>query len=92
MGLELRRDQKQNLRSKWWYGRYMVDGKRHFINLGVEVKGKAPENLREQGDMAFECSRTLAAAKMKELLAEAHSQKTATHHLKELYEIKSGEV
>jgi integrase len=69
----------------------MVDGKRHFINLGVEVKGKVPENLREQGDMAFECSRTLAAAKMKELLLEARSTKTAKHHLQELYEIKAGE-
>jgi hypothetical protein len=91
MGLELRRDKNHELRSKWWYGRYMVDGKRHFINLGVEVKGKVPENLRERGDTAFECSRTLAAAKMKELLAEAHNTKTAKHHLQELYEIKAGE-
>jgi integrase len=92
MGLELRRDKNHNLRSKWWYGRFMVDGKRHFTNLGVEVKGKAPSDLRKSGDTAFECSRTLAAAKMKELLAEAHSTKTAKHHLKELYEIKAGEA
>lgn len=92
MGLELRRDSKQQLRSKWWYGRYIINGERKFVNLGVEVKGKVPENLRQHGDMAFECSRTLAAAKLKELLAEAHSRKTAAHHLQELYEIKSGEA
>ena len=91
MGLELRRDKKHNLHSKWWYGRYMVNGKRHCINLGVEVKGKVPKDLRKQGDMAFECSRTLAAAKLKELMSEASSTKTASHHLQELYEIKAGE-
>ncbi len=91
MGLELRRDKNHNLRSKWWYGRFMVNGKRHFTNLGVEVKGKAPKNLRERGNTAFECSRTLATAKLRDLVAEAQSQKTATHHLEELYEIKSGE-
>ncbi len=91
MGLELRRDKKHNLRSKWWYGRYMINGKRHFINLNVEVKGKVPKNIRKQGDMAFECSRTLASARLKELVAEAHNHKAAEKHLQELYEIKSGE-
>ena len=92
MGLELRRDKKHNLRSKWWYGRYMINGKRHFTNLGVEVKGKVPKNIRKKGDMAFECSRTLAAAKLKELIAEAHSHKAAEKHLQELYELKAGEA
>ncbi|QHI70111.1 tyrosine-type recombinase/integrase [Tichowtungia aerotolerans] len=91
MGLELRRDKNHNLRSKWWYGRYIINGKRHFTNLGIEVKGNAPESLRKRGDMAFECSRTLAEAKLKELVSEAHSRKTAAHHLEELYEIKAGE-
>lgn len=91
MGLELRRDKKHNLRSKWWYGRYMIDGNRRFTNLGVEVKGRVPKNLRETGDTAFECSRTLANAKLKELMSKALSTKSATHHLHELYEIKAGE-
>ena len=91
MGLELRRDKKHNLRSKWWYARYTVNGKRRFVNLGVEVKGTAPKTLRKQGNMAFECSRTLAAAKLQELLNEANSHKAAEKHLQELYEIKSGE-
>ena len=91
MGLELRRDSNQQLRSKWWYGRYIINGERKFMNLDVEIKGTVPKNLRKQGDTAFECSRTLASAKLKALIAEAHSRKTAAHHLQELYEIKSGE-
>ncbi len=91
MGLELRRDSKQQLRSKWWYGRYIINGERRFVNLGVEVKGTVPGNLRRDGDTAFECSRALASAKLKELTTEARSRKTAAHHLEELYEIKAGE-
>ena len=91
MGLELRRDKKHNLRSKWWYARYTVNGKRRFVNLGIEVKGTVPKTLHKQGNMAFECSRTLAAAKLQELLNEANSHKAAEKHLQELYEIKSGE-
>ena len=91
MGLELKRDKNHNLRAKWWYGRYMINGQRHFINLGVEVKGTVPKSLRKQGNTAFECSRTLAAAKLRVLISEATSKKTAAHHLQELYEIKAGE-
>ena len=46
MGLELRRDADHNLRSKWWYGRYTVNGKRRFINLDVEVQGNPPADIR----------------------------------------------
>jgi integrase len=69
----------------------MINGERRFVNLGIEVKGSVPKNIRTQGDVAFECSRTLADAKLKELIEHAHSRKTAAHHLQELYEIKSGE-
>ena len=91
MGLELRRDANQQLRSNWWYGRYMINGERRFVNLGIEVKGSVPKNIRTQGDVAFECSRTLADAKLKELIEKAQNKKTAAHHLQELYEIKAGE-
>ncbi len=77
MGLELRRDENQVLRSKWWYGRYTANGKRNFINLGIEVRGTPPENLRHEGDMAFECSRTLASAKLNELIRSVNNQKSA---------------
>jgi len=91
MGLELRRDKNHNLRSKWWYGRYTLDGKRRFVNLGVEVKGAPPNDLRKTGNTAFECSRTLAQARLGDFLKEAQGRKTATQHLQELYEIKAGE-
>ena len=91
MGLELRRDENEQLRSKWWYGRYTINEKRRFVNLGIEVKGTVPKNIRTQGDVAFECSRTLADAKLKELIEKAQNKKTAAHHLQELYEIKAGE-
>jgi integrase len=91
MSLEVTRKKDGSLRSKWWYGRFEVNGKETCVNLDVEIKGTVPKNLREQGDTAFECSRTLASAKLKALIAEAHSRKTAAHHLQELYEIKSGE-
>jgi integrase len=91
MGLELRRDANHNLRSKWWYGRYTVNGKRRFINLDVEVQGNPPSDIRQKGSTAFECSRTLAQAKLNELIRNANSSKTAEKHLQELYEIKAGE-
>ena len=47
--------------------------------------------MRKEGDTAFECSRTLATAKLEDLIEKGHSRKTAAHHLHELYEIKAGE-
>ncbi|QHI68456.1 tyrosine-type recombinase/integrase [Tichowtungia aerotolerans] len=91
MGLEIQKKKDGSLKSNWWYGRFEMDGRNHCINLGVEIKGRIPKTLRKQGDTAFECSRTLAGAKLKELQSEARNTKTAKHHLQELYEIKAGE-
>jgi integrase len=91
MGLEIQKKKDGSLKSNWWYGRFEVDGKTHCVNLGVEIKGRIPKTLRKQGDLAFECSRTLAGAKFEELKKDARSTKTAKHHLQELYEIKAGE-
>ncbi len=91
MGLEIQKKKDGSLKSNWWYGRFMVNGENHVINLGVEIKGKVPKTLRKQGDMAFECSRTLAASKLQDMIHEAKSHKTAEKHLQELYELKAGE-
>lgn len=91
MGLEITRKKDGSLRSKWWYGRFTVNGKSTCVNLGVEVAGKAPQTLRMRGDASFEHSRMRAQVKLEELKREAHSRKTAAHHLEELYEIKAGE-
>ncbi len=68
MGLELRRDKNHKLRSKWWYGRYTINGKRRFVNLDVEVQGVPPNNLRKLGDLAFERTQTLAQKNLDELI------------------------
>jgi integrase len=92
MGLEIQKKKDGSLRSKWWYGRFEVNGKETCVNLDVEIKGTVPKKPQKYGDTAFECSRTLAAAKLKDLMTDAHSRKTAAHHLQELYEIKAGET
>ncbi|VGO23139.1 tyrosine-type recombinase/integrase [Pontiella sulfatireligans] len=90
MGLELKRTANKTLRSKWWYGRYTFNGKRQFINLGVEVRGTPPDSLRQTGNAAFEHSRLTAKVKLDGLISEAHSHKNAEKHLEELYALKSG--
>lgn len=91
MGLEIQRRKDGTLRSKWWYGRFEVDGSLKCINLDVEICGNIPLKLCQRGDNAFENSRMKAQFKLDQLKKEAHSRKTAAHHLQELYEIKSGE-
>lgn len=91
MGLEITRKKDGTLRSKWGYGRFTANGKSTCVNLGVEIKGRIPDTLRDQGDSAFEYSRMRAKVKLDELKVEAHSRKAAAHHLEELYEIKAGE-
>ncbi|MDF7824132.1 tyrosine-type recombinase/integrase [Pontiellaceae bacterium B12227] len=90
MGLEITRKKDGSLRSKWWYGRFTMNGKNTTINLGVEIKGRVPNTLRKVGDLAFERSRTQAQVKLDGLISEAHSQKNAEKHLEELYALKSG--
>lgn len=91
MGLEIQKKKDGSLKSNWWYGRFEMSGKTHCVNLGIEIKGRIPKTLRKQGDLAFECSRTLAGAKLEELKKDARNTKSASHHLRELYEIKAGE-
>ena len=90
MGLEIARKKDGSLRSKWWYGRYEVNGEKHCTNLGVQIKGRVPPTLRKLGDPPFESSRAQAQEKLNLLISEARSRKTAEHHLEELHEIKSG--
>lgn len=90
MGLEIQRKKDGALRSKWWYGRFTVNGKSSVVNLGVEIKGRVPESLKHRGDNPFEHSRMKAQVKLEELIAEANNHKTAEHHLEKLYELKGG--
>lgn len=91
MGLEITRSKNGSPRSKWWYGNFTVGGERKYVNLGVEICGQVPASLKETGDVAFERSRMKAQLKLDAFKQDAHSRKTAAHHLQELYEIKAGE-
>lgn len=91
MGLEITRKKDGSLRSKYWYGRFEVNGKTKTVSLNVEIKGTIPETLREIGDPFFERSRAQAQVKLDELIREARSHKAAEKHLQDLYELKSGE-
>lgn len=85
MPLELRDN------SKWWYGRFQVNNRRFCVPLNVEVRGKIPSSLKQEGDVAFERSRAKAQAELEQLVAEARSKAVAERHLEKLYEIKTGE-
>jgi len=76
--------------SKWWYGRYQVNGKRHCVNLDVKIAGTPPKSLRDEGDAAFERSRGLAQAKLNQIVADTKSNKTAESLVQSLHEIKYG--
>ncbi len=75
MSLEIQKKKDGSLKSNWWYGRFAINGKSTFVNLGVEIKGDVPKTLHEQSVIAFECSRTLAAAKLKDLIAHKRGHK-----------------
>jgi integrase len=91
MGLEISRKKGGTLRSKYWYGRFEVNGQTKCVTLDVEIKGRIPATLRKEGDIQFERSRAQAQMKLDELVREARSHKAAEKHLQELYELKAGE-
>lgn len=92
MALEIVRKKDKTLKSKWWYGRFEVNGKTKCVNLGIEIRGEVPPSLRKIGDPLFERSRAQAQVKLDGLVQEARSHKAAEKHLQELYELKSGDA
>jgi len=92
MPLELRTQRDGTLRDTW-YGRYEVNGRRQYVNLGIKLAGTPPasRSLREEGDTAFERSRAAAGAKLDSIVAEARSHQGAERLVEKLYEIKTGE-
>ena len=77
MGLEITRKKDGTLRSKYWYGRFEVNGQSKTASLNVEIKGRVPATLRDTGDPRFERSRAQAQVKLDELIREARSHKAA---------------
>jgi integrase len=87
--VEIRKGRQGKLR-KSWYGNYEINGKRHCINLGVEVKGTAPDSLRDFGDVVFERTRAKAQDRLETIVKEARSLKNSQHILEKIYEQKTG--
>jgi integrase len=85
MPLELQRG-----RSKWWYGRFEVNGRNLCRNLGVEVKGVIPAALSQLGDMVFERSRAKAQAALEKLQVDAKKRSTAEELVQTIHEIRTG--
>lgn len=77
MGLELKKG------SKWWYGRWMRDGKRHFSCLKVEAVGKP-------GEEAFEASKKEAQEAFEKVLADFQVQKRPEDLVQEIHRVKYG--
>jgi len=83
-GLEHRKD------SKWWYGRFQIDGYRKVKNLRVEMKGTPPGPTNEHGSAQYIRSRALAEAALKTLLADMNSRKTAEELAQAVHEVRTG--
>lgn len=85
MPLELQRG-----RSKWWYGRFEVNGRNLCKNLGVEVKGVIPASLAQLGDTIFERSRAKAQAALEIIQLDAKKRSTAEELVQTIHEIRTG--
>jgi integrase len=76
--------------SGWWYGRFLVNGELHRVNLGVRIQGRRPASITETGDTKFEQTRGKAQAKHDQVLADIRSKKTAEELAQRVMEIKMG--
>jgi integrase len=76
--------------SKWWYARPVIRGKRIFVNLGVEVRGRRPASLRELGDRDFEESRRAAQAVYTSRYGGNISHNEAAEYHRKMYLLLTG--
>lgn len=77
-------------RSKWWYGRVVVNGRKIKKNLGVEWRGEPPPALSGVGDAVFERSRAKAQAALERLQSELKRRSTAEELVQTIHEIRTG--
>lgn len=47
MGLEIQKKKDGSLKSNWGYGRFEVDGKSHYVNLGIEARYRSSPIARK---------------------------------------------
>ena len=83
-GLEIQRG-----KSKWWYGRVDMNGRRLNKNVGVEIQGTIPPKLSDLGDALFERSRAKAQAALEKLGADMKRRGAAEELVQTLHEIRT---
>src|SRR6188768_1681017 len=76
--------------SKWWYGRFTVNGHSKLINLNVEIKGRRPQSITEQGDGPFERSRGKAIQEHDRVLDQIRSKRNLEELTQRVIELKTG--
>ena len=91
MSLEMRVESNGDVR-KIWYGRFMINGKRECVNLGVKMLGTPPASLKlkDRGDAEFERTRGMAEQRLKEVATEARNTRDSGRLVEKLYAIKTG--
>ena len=77
-------------RSKWWYGRITINGRKVSKNLGVEIRGAIPARLSQSGDLAFERSRAKAQAALEQLQLDIRKRRSAEELVQTIHEIWTG--
>lgn len=88
--LELRRQRDGTLRP-YWYGRFMVDGRRLSATLGPVLGSPHPSgSVAAPGNDAFEKSRLAALKKLAVKVAEAREKRDAAHWVKRLHQLQHG--
>ncbi|HNQ90197.1 MAG TPA: hypothetical protein PKM73_16395 [Verrucomicrobiota bacterium] len=84
MSLEIRKN------SSWWYGVFVINGKKTVVNLGVPITGKRPRKRTMIGDDEFERSRGRAMEAHDKQLRKLEEDRTGEKTLAKLAELKTG--
>jgi integrase len=84
MSLEIRKS------SNWWYGVFVVNGRKTIINLGVPITGKRPPKRTMIGDDEFERSRGRAMEAYAKQRRKMEEDRTGAKALQKLAEMKTG--
>jgi integrase len=69
----------------------MIDGKEHYQNLQVRIRGSRPARLKDTGSVQFENSRGEAQAAFDKLMDEIQSGRGEEQLREAVYEARSGE-
>ncbi len=84
MSLEIRKN------SSWWYGVFMVNGRKTVVNLKVPITGRRPPKRTMIGDDEFERSRGRAMEAHDKQLRQLEEDRTGEKTLTKLAELKTG--